>query len=365
VKLAPPQRNAPLGMVRSPMLLSELVRPSWAAAACRQTRPGMSLRPSGVSGSLLAQANSVSSAKSSQRIGMPHVRPLGTTRIALGLFSRSSTPASPTAPADISETPLTPFQTRIAALETAALARPDSVPAQMDLLKALLEGNEYQGVIGYYETMALGSGGAVRSEQLLRSDEAWSVYMEALAKAGRLGEVSAMVRKRDVLLAGGVDTAAAATPTPAPTAPSSLLAALPSTLAHTSTSASTPPSSSPPVPPTSALTGSTGSTGSNAGSAAGTPLSPIYVQLAPATPQANAWRAVRWVAGLILWMFVVLTVLSMVMENTGLLKAGPGPVEFEPEEGRVVKFSDVHGVEEAKAVSEVRFAKGKTHLCRV
>jgi ATP-dependent metalloprotease len=235
----------------------------------------------------------------------------------------------------------------------------------MDLLKALLEGNEYQGVIGYYETMALGSGGAVRSEQLLRSDEAWSVYMEALAKAGRLGEVSAMVRKRDVLLAGGVDTAAAATPTPAPTAPSSLLAALPSTLAHTSTSASTPPSSSPPVPPTSALTGSTGSTGSNAGSAAGTPLSPIYVQLAPATPQANAWRAVRWVAGLILWMFVVLTVLSMVMENTGLLKAGPGPVEFEPEEGRVVKFSDVHGVEEAKAVSEVRFAKGKTHLCRV
>jgi ATP-dependent metalloprotease len=343
VKLAPPQRNAPLGMVRSPMLLSELVRPSWAAAACRQTRPGMSLRPSGVSGSLLAQANSVSSAKSSQRIGMPHVRPLGTTRIALGLFSRSSTPASPTAPADISETPLTPFQTRIAALETAALARPDSVPAQMDLLKALLEGNEYQGVIGYYETMALGSGGAVRSEQLLRSDEAWSVYMEALAKAGRLGEVSAMVRKRDVLL----------------------LAALPSTLAHTSTSASTPPSSSPPVPPTSALTGSTGSTGSNAGSAAGTPLSPIYVQLAPATPQANAWRAVRWVAGLILWMFVVLTVLSMVMENTGLLKAGPGPVEFEPEEGRVVKFSDVHGVEEAKAVSEVRFAKGKTHLCRV
>ncbi len=40
----------------------------------------------------------------------------------------------------------------------------------------------------------------------------------------------------------------------------------------------------------------------------------------------------------------------MVMENTGLLKAGPGPMEFEPEEGKVVKFSDVHGVEEAKSV---------------
>lgn len=39
------------------------------------------------------------------------------------------------------------------------------------------------------------------------------------------------------------------------------------------------------------------------------------------------------------------------MENTGLLKAGPGPVEFEAEEGKVVRFSDVHGCEEAKAVS--------------
>lgn len=42
----------------------------------------------------------------------------------------------------------------------------------------------------------------------------------------------------------------------------------------------------------------------------------------------------------------------MVMENTGLLKAGKGPAEFEPEEGKVVKFSDVHGVEEAKNVSD-------------
>jgi ATP-dependent 26S proteasome regulatory subunit len=40
------------------------------------------------------------------------------------------------------------------------------------------------------------------------------------------------------------------------------------------------------------------------------------------------------------------------MENTGLLKAGPGPAEFEPEEGRTVKFSDVHGVEEAKTELE-------------
>ena len=53
------------------------------------------------------------------------------------------------------------------------------------------------------------------------------------------------------------------------------------------------------------------------------------------------------------WAFILLTVFSMVMENTGLLKAGPGPVEFEAEEGKVVRFSDVHGCEEAKAVSDL------------
>ena len=54
--------------------------------------------------------------------------------------------------------------------------------------------------------------------------------------------------------------------------------------------------------------------------------------------------------GMLFWGFLLLTVFSMVMQSTGLLKAGQGPAEFEPEEGKVVKFSDVHGVEEAKNV---------------
>jgi ATP-dependent metalloprotease len=40
----------------------------------------------------------------------------------------------------------------------------------------------------------------------------------------------------------------------------------------------------------------------------------------------------------------------MVGESTGLLKGGAKPAIFEPEEGKTVKFSDVHGVEEAKNV---------------
>jgi ATP-dependent metalloprotease len=179
--------------------------------------------------------------------------------------------------------------------------------------------------------------GKIRSEVLLRSDEGWALYVEALAKAGRLGQVAIQVRKRDGLLSG----------TPATTfTPPSLLAALPSTLSHSSKaseSSTSPAPSTIPAAPASLLA-------TPPAAAAGTPLSPIYVQIAPPTPQANAWKAIRYVLGLLLWFFVALTVLSMIMENTGLLKAGPGPAEFEPEEGRVVKFSDVHGVEEAKSV---------------
>ncbi len=47
---------------------------------------------------------------------------------------------------------------------------------------------------------------------------------------------------------------------------------------------------------------------------------------------------------------VVLVVLSIWVENSGLLKAGPRQAEFEPIQAKTYKFSDVHGVDEAKAV---------------
>lgn len=36
------------------------------------------------------------------------------------------------------------------------------------------------------------------------------------------------------------------------------------------------------------------------------------------------------------------------LENTGLIKAGPQQAEFEVQQGKTYKFSDVHGVDEAK-----------------
>jgi len=47
---------------------------------------------------------------------------------------------------------------------------------------------------------------------------------------------------------------------------------------------------------------------------------------------------------------VILVILAVLLENSGLLKAGPQAAEFEPVQGKTVKFSDVHGVDEAKDV---------------
>ena len=52
---------------------------------------------------------------------------------------------------------------------------------------------------------------------------------------------------------------------------------------------------------------------------------------------------------------MILVALSLFLENTNLLKTGPRAAEFEPMQGKIVKFSDVHGVDEAKEVSLVSY----------
>jgi ATP-dependent metalloprotease len=248
-------------------------------------------------------------------------RPLSYSRPSLGIFGSSATPDTP------AEQPLTTFQARIAQLETDALSHPDDADKQSLLLKELLEGGEARGVVKYYEAIALNGG----NKTLLRSEEALSHYLTALGKIGRLGEVAGIVRRRDAALGSATPPSTTGTPAYTPPTPS----------------ASSP--SSPPAPGISSLLSPTPTPVTNTAQP-GSPLSPIYVQMAPVSPQMNAMKAFRWVLGMLFWGFIILTLVSMLMENTGLLKAGPGPAEFEPEEGKVVKFSDVHGVEEAKSV---------------
>lgn len=182
------------------------------------------------------------------------------------------------------------------------------------------------------------------------------MFVIALARSGRLGELSAFTSRREGLLdayKAGKPVEPIANPTPAFTAPAAAVASAAASTAVPPTPAPAPTglrrlfSSAPaqPAPPPAAAP--------TALPEPGTPLSPLYVQIAPPTPQANMMKTIRWMLGLLLWGFVILTVMAMVMENMGVLKAGSAPMEFEPEEGKVVKFADVHGVEEAKMVSHV------------
>lgn len=243
---------------------------------------------------------------------------------------------------DPNDVPLTDFQRQIADLETAALGKRSSPDPkeQLALLAALRDGGENAGLCKYYEAVALAPHGSPEASQaLLRSPDAFEMYTHALSNAVRMSELGRAVRTRDERLATLGVAAAPSTaqllsnvqghsvppqPAAAPQSPPSIL------------NSTAPPAATGTAP------------GAAPGAVPGSPLQPIYVQLAPAAASSTAWRTLRWLFGMLLWGFIILTIMSMVMENTGLMKAGAGPAEFEPEEGKTVKFSDVHGVAEAK-----------------
>ncbi|WVQ63577.1 uncharacterized protein L199_001730 [Kwoniella botswanensis] len=303
-------------------------------------------------------------------------RSLTTSSCLKGIFSSSSsssdssTPPTPQPIID-SDSPLTPFQARIASLESTAQNSPENLEAQLDLLKELANGGEYNGLVAYYQAMALeeSEDGTVGSVNLLKDEQGWNLFLDGLARVGRLGEASSLVRKRDGLLkkilSSNPTLSSESIINPSNNGIPSSTSVLSHLSSSTSSAQSTPTSTTSTSPLSSFLSssspssGNSSSSGTSASSTSGSALNPLYVQMAPATPQANAWKALRWLGGFLLWGFIILTVMSMIMENTGLLKAGPGPAEFEPEEGKVVKFSDVHGVEEAKSELEeiVEFLK--------
>lgn len=65
------------------------------------------------------------------------------------------------------------------------------------------------------------------------------------------------------------------------------------------------------------------------------------------------FKTLRFVFLTGLFLFITLTVLSMVLESTGISRAAAAPrnMEFEPAANqKIYKFTDVHGVDEAKEV---------------
>ncbi|KAI8147677.1 peptidase family M41-domain-containing protein [Fennellomyces sp. T-0311] len=80
---------------------------------------------------------------------------------------------------------------------------------------------------------------------------------------------------------------------------------------------------------------------------AGNKGSPIYVVVEEAR-KYMFWRALRWVGITLTYALCILTLLSLALENSGLLKTASSQIEYEPSNQQVVRFEDVQGVDEAK-----------------
>ncbi|KAJ7905489.1 ATP-dependent peptidase [Mycena olivaceomarginata] len=250
----------------------------------------------------------------------------------------------------------------ISKLEAEADVNRHDVPKQITLFQALVSTNfkqSYEVVISRWEKMCEFDP----SSPLLHSSEAFRLYLTCLVNTGQSASVFPAVRRRDVLIA------AHPLAVPSPAAP-----------ADTATENDSNTSASPTSPPSSVLSesqiigqsvlASTGQPGASDSfshrlstaleSRGATNLDPI-----PVVIQSNkSWGSslIRFVLSLAVGSFFFLVILSVFFENTGLMKAGPAKAQFEPAEGKTVKFSDVHGVDEAKEELQdvVEFLKDPT-----
>lgn len=252
------------------------------------------------------------------------------------------------------EAPSPQLVAHVTRLEAEANVHPHDVGKQLAFMEALVETklkSSYELVISRWERMCEFDP----ASPLLKDDAAFKLYLAALIRTGQQNTVFSAARRRDSLLAEHHPQAAPVTPEPeGQEAATSEATAQPqvskpltsqgiaeSVIAGTSHSSASSAASGlpPPQSPTNAS--------KFLGAAAAVPGEPIQVSI---VERKGSWvpRLIRFIAVMLVSSFFFLVILSVFFENSGLMKAGPRQTQFEPAEGKAVKFSDVHGVDEAK-----------------
>ncbi|EJU00823.1 ATP-dependent metallopeptidase Hfl [Dacryopinax primogenitus] len=244
---------------------------------------------------------------------------------------------------------------RIGRAEADANANPDDVNKQVALFRELVAHGGKDGcerVIARWERTCQFSP----QSPLIKSDAAFSVYCSALTNSGAAASVMPAAVRREQLLKTPVPVEAEVVPS-TPESSSEVIAknilATPKnaqpTMWGTTPIEATPAAATAPQPAVVSTVGNSTAEQMAAavGSGAGIKGNPIHVVMEEPRG-AMFWKFMRFVGITVLYGFILLTVLGLVLENSGLMKAGPRQTEFEPTPGKTVTFGDVHGVDEAK-----------------
>ncbi|KIY50849.1 ATP-dependent metallopeptidase Hfl [Fistulina hepatica ATCC 64428] len=231
---------------------------------------------------------------------------------------------------------------KISLLEAEANLHVHDVDKQLAFFQALVDADmrsSYEMVLSRWERACEFDP----QSPLLRSSEAFRLYILALVKTGRSSAVDAAARRRDAIIGSS-----------------------PATVAEKSASTVVPTSSEEiarSVMTASATAGKGAGFVSNSTSASDSPIRVTIVE------SKTAWvpKFLRFVVITFVGTFFFLVVLSVFIENSGLLKAGPSQARFNPSTSDTVKFSDVHGVDEAKEelLDVVQFLKDPSSVSKL
>ncbi|KIO13359.1 hypothetical protein M404DRAFT_992931 [Pisolithus tinctorius Marx 270] len=346
------------------LLFSSTLRAQWRAVAAPtpilrslSTSHGRAVLISGLQRS--QHSRSSAAAILSSRLNIPPLtQPC--IRRSLSWFTWSKPTATPS-PETVAE---------IARLEAEANTDPNNVQAHEELFRALAATKTKAGydlIMSRWERMCEANPGS----PLIDSDTSFRLYLLALVESGLQSSVNLAIRRRDSIL-GAAQAAPASSSNDSnvasDTSPASPDQHEPAAAQADQPSPSTPPTGSPTPQTRSQMiasellanrTKSFAESSTQTASPAmagliealskggGRSNSPIHVTLSE--PKGSVvLRLVRFLVLTAMSGFFILVVLSVLLENSGLMKTVPRQAEFEPLQQKTVKFSDVHGVDEVK-----------------